>query len=138
MSIRFEDLVVAPDSEVRKICEFLDIEFERDMLNIVQVGSSTVNDNPGKKGIDSGRADAWKDGGVPVGSRLLCEWVCGAEMARLGYASLLHNSRFSPRIVPSLLGLPIKIVLAVLFNINRYQRMSSSLKRRIFGQTGVI
>lgn len=108
------------------------------MLNTLQVGSSAASDAVGKKGINIGRAQACKDSGVPVRNRLLCEWVCGAEMARLGCEDLLHNGSFSLRIVPSLFGLPIKIVLAVLFNINRYQRMSSSLKRRFCGQTGVI
>ena len=138
ISVRFEDLVVAPDSEIRKICEFLNIEFEGDMLNTLQVGSSAASDAVGKKGINSGRAQAWKDSGMSVRNRLLCEWVCGAEMDRLGYSDLLSNGRFSFSVVPSLFILPIKIILAMCFNMNRYKRTFSSLKRRFFGEIGVI
>ena len=131
LSLRFEDLLANPESEIRNICDFLGIAFENDMLNVPRIGSSTGRDFPTGKGIDKSRGGGWMKSGMRSTPRLVCEWVCGDRMRAHGYANYLKDGRFSPYILLSMLTLPLKLLLAAPFNVNRFSRLTTSLKRRL-------
>lgn len=138
MSIRFEDILINPDHEIRKLCDFLGLPFEADMLNAPQIGSSSGLDSPDKIGINKERAGGWKKNGMPRDDRLLCEWVCRDQMKHLEYGDVLDEGRFSPRSLISMMTLPFKLSLAFTFNIKRFPNLASSLKRRLFVKRKVI
>jgi len=62
-SLWFGDLLADPEVAVRKVCGFVDISFDRSLLEVPQVGSSSGWDRPERKGIDKGRAGSWRKGG---------------------------------------------------------------------------
>lgn len=131
VSIRFEDLLSQPEREVRHLCEFIGIEFDSDMLNAPQVGSSTGRDAPEKKGLNKDRVGGWKRSGIPEDVRQTCEWVCQDRMRFFGYEDFANAGKFSPRILFSMLSLPVKVALAFGFNVARFPHLVSSLKRRL-------
>ncbi len=55
---RFEDIISEPDQYIRKLCEFLDIEFDSQMLNPRQTGSSY--ERQGGTGIDKQTLTRWQ------------------------------------------------------------------------------
>ena len=131
ISIRFEDLLCHPEREVRRLCNFIGIAFENDMLNAPQVGSSTGRDAPDKTGLNTDRVGGWRKSGISDGARLTCEWVCHDRMRASGYGDFLNGGRFSPRVLFSMLALPGKLALAFGFNVTRFPHLFASLKRRL-------
>jgi hypothetical protein len=81
LGVRFEDLVGEPDREVRRICEFLGIEFEAAMLDQVVV---SWGQRLGERGIDRGAADRWRTNIGPIAERWLRAWF-GGTLRSLGY-----------------------------------------------------
>jgi len=135
MSIRFEDLLEDPESELDAVCKFIGIDFDDRMLTVPQVGSSSGRDDPNKRGINKDRAAGWRKARMRPGLRLLVEWVCRDRMQRFGYGEFLHNGRFSIRSLPSIITLPAKLVLAFLANLRRFPHLLESVRRR-FGPKG--
>lgn len=131
INIQFEDLILAPEDELRRVCRFIGVDFESEMLSPPQVGSSSGVDSPDQKGVDTGRASGWRVGKMPKRSRLICEWVCGQRMRDLGYLELLNGGRFSPEILISLFTLPVKVALSFAFNVKRFPHLLVSLERRL-------
>lgn len=131
MSIRFEDILSNPEKELRAICNFVGLGFEAGMLDAPQVGSSSGQDSPDKRGINQDRACGWRRAGMPLSMRHVCEWVCHDRMQKIGYDDFLNYGQFSPRILIPMLSLPCKLLLAVMFNLARFPRLFSSLRRRM-------
>ncbi|EIJ36862.1 sulfotransferase family protein [Thiothrix nivea] len=92
--LRYEDLVTAPENNIRRLCDFLDITFSSEMLNPYQEkqqrmtdGVTAVSKIMGDQkfhtytGIDASGADRWRD---KYREDFLCEtsWVLAES---LGY-----------------------------------------------------
>ena len=60
--VKFEELLVKPESVIKEICNFLAIEFHPKMLNVSVVGSSTEQDNKDSLLIDNSKTEKWKKG----------------------------------------------------------------------------
>jgi len=131
MSVKFEDLLSDAKKEMNKICKFLDLEFENDMLYPPQIGSSSGLDSPKKSGVNKDRAGGWRKTGMASSDRLITEWSCKVQMNNLGYGDFLNDGRLSMRAVTLLLMVPIKAALAIPFNIRRFRGIFSSVKRRL-------
>lgn len=131
LSIRFEDLLEDSERQVRMICDFVGLNFERQMLNTPQVGSSSERDSEDNRGINKERSGGWRRTSMPNRLRGLCEWVSHDRMKRLGYDDFLQHGRFSLAIVLPMLGMPFKLVLALAFNLRRFPNLFSSLQRRM-------
>lgn len=82
-SIRYEDLVAEPDSTISGVCDFLDMEFTPDMLD-VRWWNTAEGDRSARKGIVSDAVGRWQATLSPaeVG---LCQWISGAALDRVGY-----------------------------------------------------
>ena len=85
LRIRFEDLVTAPEATIRRVCEFLGVEFAPAMmLDTDIVGSSFESDRHARAGFDATIADRWRrEVGAPT--RRLLGWATRRDLARLGY-----------------------------------------------------
>jgi hypothetical protein len=128
--INFERLVNYPETEVKRLCKFLEIDFNPLMLNIPQVGSSNEADLPNSYGIKTERAGNWEKGGLNKAEIYLCERYCGEYMKQFGY----ELKAVKPDIFSLLyyaLSFPIKIALAVLFNLHRMKNIVEAIKRRL-------
>lgn len=129
-NVNFEQLVNASEQEVRDLCGFLGIEFNANMLQIPQVGSSNEADRPDAFGIKTERAGNWEKGGLNKAEIWFCQHICGEHMRLYNYevkpigANPLH-------IMWYYISFPFKIVLAILFNLHRMKNMVEAIKRRL-------
>lgn len=87
--VRYEDLIVNPESEIRRICDFIDIEFRPGMLLFHQgemaraIANSSTHVLLGKP-IDSGNCGKWRT--QMCGDDIaLFEWIAGDALAASGY-----------------------------------------------------
>lgn len=67
---RYEDIVLRPDETLKRLCQFLDVEFLPEMLNPHQYGSS-FDRIGGGRGVDASSLDRWKTTLHPVTSQLI-------------------------------------------------------------------
>ena len=81
--VRFEDLVTAPEPTIRRICEFVGIEFVPEMLDQTVFNSSYLP-RDGASGFDRSAVRRWERHLGPLGRRAF-RLLCGAELHAFGY-----------------------------------------------------
>lgn len=60
--VRFEDMIADPETQVRQVCEFLEIPFQPRMLReVTVVGSSYRAERRGPSGFDQQAIDRWQE-----------------------------------------------------------------------------
>ncbi len=126
----FEKMVNDSEAEIKNLCRFLEIDFKENMLLIPQVGSSNEADKPDEYGIKTERAGNWEKGGLNNGELWFCQNICGENMLQFGYAikKVTPNPLY---ILYYYISFPIKIVLAILFNLHRMKNIVEAIKRRL-------
>lgn len=129
LTIRFEDLVNSPQEIISAVCNHCDIRFEPVMLDVPQVGSSSIPDDPEKRGIDPSRTGNWSSGGLTDTEIGLCERINGPLLQELGYQ--LSGKRTSiPGLLATYASLPIKGTLSLLLNLDRTKGLLEYLRAR--------
>ena len=133
INIRFEDLITQPENIIRQVCQFAELEFTPEMLQVSQSEggvSSHKKVKPGQKGIDSGSTGKWKKGGLTNTEIYLCQKITEENMQQ-------HNYTIEPiaanpiQIGLSWLFLPIKLALAVMFNLQRMRNIVEEIGKRL-------
>ncbi len=126
----FEGMVNESEKEIRALCKFLEIDFKPEMLLIPQVGSSNEADKPDAFGIKTERAGNWEKGGLNKGEIYFCQKICGNFMQQYGYE--VKKVTPNPLVVAYYyISFPIKIMLALLFNLHRMKNIGEAIKRRL-------
>ena len=83
--LSYESLVNESELSMRKVCKFLDLEYEPDMIDGSHFTDPDGWDGLGMQGdIYKSRIDGWKDT-LPVNVAAFVEFLCGPEMRALGY-----------------------------------------------------
>ena len=59
--LRYEDLIIKPESSIKQLCDFLDITFTDEMLNIKVMNSSFTDQFFGNEGFNSNAIDRWRE-----------------------------------------------------------------------------
>lgn len=130
LAIKYEDLLKAPEAVIRRICDFLGIDFERTMLEARMEGSSSTLSDASVVGIDSSRLSPWSEGGLSAAEIQLVERYARREMADAGYPlSHLKGSAFAK--LGWLAYWPVHLVLALLLNLRRARNLTDAIKRRL-------
>lgn len=131
MTVKFEDMLRNPLAELRKVCDFAGLPFEETMLAVPHAGSSTAADNKAEKGIKTDRADqTWTKRGLNFTEVSICQKICGKYMSRAGYEVMdVNPNPFA--MLYYVLGFPVKLALALLFNLNRMRSIADTVKRRL-------
>lgn len=80
--IRFEDVVSSPEKQIKELCDFLEIDYDKDILNINTRGSSYEHEK--KSGFDEEAIKRWEKA-LSDGKRRLVELLLGHKMRELGY-----------------------------------------------------
>jgi Sulfotransferase family len=80
---RFEDLLADPAAAVKRLCEFIGIEFDPGMLEQVVHNSSYAPKKSGA-GIDQSTAERWREH-LPKATERWLSLLCGRELANFGY-----------------------------------------------------
>lgn len=127
--VRYEDIVSDPEREMRKIMEFLEIDFEEAQLQIPFEGSSNQSDEKHKKGVDPRRKHAWKSGGLKKAEVYWCERIGQKSLKAHGYE--LEGVSYSVRALYYMMTLPMVLGFALLLNLNRMKNVVEAIKKRL-------
>ena len=130
INVRFEDLLAQSEAEMQRVCEFIGIEYQPAMLEIYAVGSSNAKDNFDEKGIKRERVHTWKKGGLNNTEIYLCQGITRRWRQRHGYADSPVRPNYL-RLLYYYGSFPVKLVLSVLFNLNRMKSVIDAIKRRL-------
>jgi hypothetical protein len=130
LSIRYEDIVKDPEKEIKRICAFIGISYNHDMLEVPMVGSSLVPDTPEKKGINRKRTANWKDGGLNSAELFLCQMLAAQNMKRFGYkdTGVTPNPIFL--LFYCITFLP-KLVIGFFLHVKYFKNLSDAVSRRL-------
>jgi hypothetical protein len=100
------------------------------MLSIPREGSSIINDEVGKFGIDKSRAGNFLKGGLTKTEIYICDKTTFDLRKEFGY----KNVNVKPNIFLLLVAyifFPVKIFFALLLNLKRSKNLIRSIKRRL-------
>lgn len=128
--IRFEDLVSNPSDSIRNICSFLDVSYSDRLLEVPNIGSSLLGDDPVKKGINKDRSGSWQKGGLTTGEIFYCDRIT----KKIRHENNYPDSGISANPFLVLwygITFPLKLILAFALNIHRMRNIADTLKRRL-------
>lgn len=126
----FEDLLQQPEEEVRRVCDFLQINFDPSLLEIPQVGSSVQEDQPSEQGIDPSRTSKWKEGRLSDTEIFYCQKTVRDAMQKHEYA--LQSVQPNPLLlIFSAITFPLKLGGALVLNVSRIQNLAETIRRRL-------
>lgn len=134
-TVRFEDLVMSPESVLESVCDFAGVRYVPEMLNVSQSEggvSSHKKISPSARGIDSGVVSKWKRGGLLPAEIFVCQAVTRRNMAQYGYSLSDVDAISKGLSVLLLLSLPLKLSLAILLNLKRMGNWKETIKQRLF------
>jgi len=128
--IRFEDIVETPEIIVKNICNFLDVDYEANMLSIPQIGSSNRDNLTSNKGIAKDVVNQWNNS-LNIGELVISEHLCGQSMQDLRYTTAYMNKKMSLSLIFQIITFPIHI-LGVLFTNPRraYIQLRATVKNK--------
>lgn len=134
-TIYFEKLLEIPEATVSRICSFVNIEYDKSLLQVPQVGSSVNTDKPGQLGINPERAGNWNESNKNGGNLSSSEIYISQKLN----GTLMQKHNYMPvPIRPNVIGLtinilsfPLKLMLAFLCNLDRVKNIRETLKRRL-------
>jgi len=130
LTIKFEELLTNPEQYILKICTYCEIDFDKKMLDVPQVGSSIAKDEPNKQGIDHSKSSTWDKGAISDTELYLMQKIAKTQMEKLGYRieKLQVNYLY---LFYLYITFPIKISVAILLNMGRMKNIIETLKRRM-------
>lgn len=128
--LHFEDLVTEPEKYIRKVCAFIGLDFQYEMLHVPQVGSSHHIDRKEHLNIDSTAAYRWRRGGLNQTEIFLCQKAAASQMRQYGYPIEKVKPNWFVVIGQAFLWV-FKSGLAFLLNKKRVANIRESLRRRL-------
>ena len=129
-TLHFEHLLKNPEKAVQEVCGFLNLPFDKSLLEIPQIGSSYTADRPDQKGINRERAGSWQQGELNLEEIFWCQKITKVLMEQNGYKSVSVEPTFFG-LVYSLASFFVKLTLAILFNLKRMRNITETIKRRL-------
>ena len=123
--LRFEDFLTSSEEKCMDLCKFLDLDFQYEMLNIYNIGSSNMNDEKEKK-IDVTKINKWKKGELSKSEIYLAQIFSKSLMTDFNYKTkaFILPPLF---VLYYLISLPMQIFIALIFNFNRLSAISNFL-----------
>lgn len=84
LRVRYEDLAVNPQTEIRRICDFLGITMDASMMDVGWSNTTAKSRQDKQTGIDTSAVSKWRN---QLSSDVVatCQWLCSQEMSALGY-----------------------------------------------------
>jgi hypothetical protein len=129
-NVIFESISDEPNRTFSEICAFLGISFEEEMLLVPHAGSSTEADRSEELGIKKPSKRSWTEKGLTATEIYICEKLCSQFMRKYGYTRTGLHPNWLEYIWLYLI-FPLKLILALLFNLNRMRSLADTLKRRL-------
>ncbi len=130
LMVKFEELISNPEENVKKICEFLDLDFQETMLDVPFAFSSIFGDD-NKRGFDKKRIGNWRSK-LNSAEIFFIQKINKDLMQKFGY----KLDKVFPNLVYLLYYLIVfvpKTGLAILFNLSRNKNIFVSIYKRLRG-----
>lgn len=132
-TIYFENFIKYPEKNMKDICQFLEVEFDSNMLKIPNIGSSNGVDDNNKIGIDKTKFGKWKYGGLSSSELYICQKMCSENMNDLGYECEIF--KHPPiLVIYSLITFPIKLFISFILNLKRIKNFKDLINKRILNK----
>jgi hypothetical protein len=130
LQVRFEDVLLNPEVELRKVCDFIGISYYDRMLEVPIKGSSFVKQSPDKVGIDRSRTANWRNGGLNSAELFINQTMTAEIMKALQYerAKVFPNPFL---LVFYFIVLPLRLVLTFALHKRQFRNMRKSLQKRL-------
>ena len=129
IKIKFEELLQNPKEKIMELCNFIGVEFDKNMLEVPNIGSSTATDKKGELRIDSSKMEKWKEGGLSTAEIYLSQIFTKDRMQANGYE--LKNFIIPPIFcIFYLITFPIKAFVALILNLKRIGSITETVKQR--------
>jgi hypothetical protein len=129
--VRYEDVLDHPQEHVSRICSFLDITFDPEMLKVSHIGSSHDLDNEVQLGVNKTTGQRWRRDSRNRFDLAICQYLTHDNLVRHGYKV---STQLRPRpldVGRAALTWPVKTGLALLFNLGRTRNIFQAIKRRL-------
>ncbi len=129
--MRFEQFIEAPEAELKRLMDWLGMDYSLDMLLVPQIGSSHSQDHPENLGIKREVAGRWQSTDARDRVDLvICQQICRKNIQDLGYSLVPIQANFLQVGLAYLLW-PVKAVGATVFNVGRSRNIFQSVLRRL-------
>ncbi len=126
--VKFEELIFEPKKIVVEVCDFIEVKFEKKMLDVPYAFSSIYEDEE-KKGFDRRRTGNWEKK-LNSAEVFFIEKITGNLMEKFGYQK--SNKSPNPILVfYYLFTLLPKTFFAFIFNLSRNKNIFYSIYKRI-------
>jgi hypothetical protein len=86
LRVKYEDLVARPAMELVRICDFLNLKYDENMLSVGWINTTSAGSTPSNQGISTAAVGKWVDQ-LPPADIAVCQYVAGKELQKLGYLS---------------------------------------------------
>jgi len=127
--VKFEDLLVDSENVIKDICKFLQIDFQKEMLRVPLVGSSTEIDTKSKFQFDQSKINKWEKGGLSDAEIYLSQKISSKMMDKFDYK--VKNFFYPPfSIIFYIVSFPLVLIPAFVFNIHRAGNIIEVIKKR--------
>jgi hypothetical protein len=128
--VRFEDILSKPREELQRICLFIGIPYQENMLDVPKVGSSLIADRPNQRGIDRERTANWRNGGLNSAEIFINQIITARRMRELGYAPVkVFPSPFA--LVFYVVIFPVKLFFSFLLHLRYIKNIKEAIERRL-------
>lgn len=129
LTVRFEDLIYNPEFEVRRICEFLGVNYQSEMLDVEHTGSSNFSDNKISKKISNKAVGNWVNK-LSDTEIYWCQIINNKLIDKYNYKKIETKENIIKKIINCTILVP-KACLSLALNLERNKNIFESIKRRI-------
>ena len=124
--LKFEEFLVSPDKKCKELCDFLGLNYQAEMLEVANIGSSNISDSKEKR-IDSTKINKWQEGGLSSAEIYLAQFFSQSIMKEFNYIQI--NFFLPPyKILYFLIIFPFKLIFAFTLNLDRISNALKILK----------
>jgi len=117
--VRYEDLVADAEATTVKMCDFLELDWSANLLNVERHGSSRSRDNADTSGVRDDRSSAWRRASSRERADVvISQRLCRAQMAAYGYDAARLKVPWG-RLAWQLASWPVRSLLGLLLNLLR-------------------
>ncbi len=85
LSLRYEDMVSEPETIIHRVCDFLDLPFRPEFLEVGWINATSKNAQNAGEGISKAAVDRWKKSLTPE-EIYVCQMALRRELKEFGYA----------------------------------------------------
>tara|TARA_B100001093_G_scaffold305440_1_gene291380 strand:+ start:88146 stop:89156 length:1011 start_codon:yes stop_codon:yes gene_type:complete len=129
--VLFEKFLNNSELMLKEICSFLSIEYNKKMLLVPLVGSSTENDLNSRLFLDKSKIFKWKKGGLNSSEIFLSQLISKEFLMKFNYQTIKFKS-FPLFLIFYFLTLPIKLSLSLILNLHRTFNVFKYFKKLLF------